>query len=527
MTDNVGVAHVDFWLNDYALVGSATTPPYSVPWNASVYSGVFQFRARAYDTAGNMAQTALVTVTVPTDQTPPAVAITSPVEGATIGAYSNVQISATDTNGIGGLELYDGGTLVNSGLSGPPWSLDYDATDRPDGPHTLTVHAMDLNGNIGISAPVHVTVDKTPPTIAITAPANGVVVSGTVNFKANVADNGTIAFVEFYDDDILLATDTAAPYATTWNTLGAPARGHVLLVRAYDTVGNLGQAAIVVTILPDATPPTVSITAPANGAVITGTVAFTATAGDNIGVARVELRDGNTVVATLTSSPYTFNWNTASVATGTHTLTARAFDAAGNSATSASRSVTIDRTAPTVALSAPASGATVSGTVTVSATASDSAGLARVEFYRDGTILIGTDTTSPYSISWNTTTTAAGSHPLTARAFDIAGNAKTSSSRSVTVKDITAPTVSLTSPANGARVNVGATITMAATATDATGVTKVEFRVNNVLTCTDQTAPYTCAWKVPSGTNKTYTLVAKAYDAASNTRTATVSVTSR
>ena len=176
---------------------------------------------------------------------------------------------------------------------------------------------------------------------------------------------------------------------------------------------------------------------------------------------------------------------------------------------------------------APASGATVSGTVTVSATASDSSGLARVEFYRDSIVLLGTDTTSPYSVSWDTTTTAAGSHPLTARAYDVAGNVTTSASRSVTVKDVTAPAVSITSPATAAKETVGSTVSIAATATDATGVTKVEFSVNNVLTCTDTSTPYSCAWKVPTGTNKSYTLVAKAYDAANNTRTATVTVTSK
>lgn len=113
------------------------------------------------------------------------------------------------------------------------------------------------------------------------------------------------------------------------------------------------------------------------------------------------------------------------------------------------------------------------------------------------------------------------------RAYDAAGNTTTSASRSVIVKDVTTPAVSITSPASGAKVSVGSTVTIAATATDATGVTKVELSVNSVLTCTDTTAPYSCAWKVPTGTNKTYSLAAKAFDAANNTRTATVSVTSK
>lgn len=92
-----------------------------------------------------------------------------------------------------------------------------------------------------------------------------------------------------------------------------------------------------------------------------------------------------------------------------------------------------DTTAPTCSLTAPAAG-TVSGTVTVSANASDNVGVSRVDFYA-GSTLIGTDTTSPYSISWNTTTVANGSYNLTAKAFDAAGNVATSSPVAVTVSN--------------------------------------------------------------------------------------------
>ena len=65
---------------------------------------------------------------------------------------------------------------------------------------------------------------------------------------------------------------------------------------------------------------------------------------------------------------------------------------------------TRDTTAPTVSLTAPADGATVSGTVTLSATATDNVGVAGVQFKLDGTNLGAEDTSSPYSVSWNTTT---------------------------------------------------------------------------------------------------------------------------
>ena len=107
-----------------------------------------------------------------------------------------------------------------------------------------------------------------------------------------------------------------------------------------------------------------------------------------------------------------------------------------------------DTTAPTTSITAPASGATVSGTTTVSASASDNVGVTKVEFYLDGA-LKSTDTTSPYSWSWDTTATANGAHSLTSKAYDAALNVGTSAAVSVTVS-------------NGVPVNVGGwTITQA------------------------------------------------------------------
>jgi hypothetical protein len=96
-------------------------------------------------------------------------------------------------------------------------------------------------------------------------------------------------------------------------------------------------------------------------------------------------------------------------------------------------------TPPTVSLTGPANGSvfTVPANVTVSANASDSDGtVSKVDFYQ-GTTLIGTDTTSPYSIAWNSV--AAGSYSLTARATDNAGAVTTSSAVSITVTGAQSP----------------------------------------------------------------------------------------
>jgi glucose/arabinose dehydrogenase/PKD repeat protein len=98
-----------------------------------------------------------------------------------------------------------------------------------------------------------------------------------------------------------------------------------------------------------------------------------------------------------------------------------------------------DTTPPTVSLTAPAAGSTVSGAaVPVTATAADDVGVASVEF-RVGSTVIGTDTSAPYSATWNTTALANGSYSVSAVARDAAGNASSPSSVTVTVSNAAPP----------------------------------------------------------------------------------------
>jgi len=124
------------------------------------------------------------------------------------------------------------------------------------------------------------------------------------------------------------------------------------------------------------------------------------------------------------------------VAAGSYRYVVRAADSAGNLSTKSNEvaaSVTGDTSAPTVALSAPAGGSSVSGNVTVSATASDAVGVQSVQFRLDGQDLGSADTTSPYSMSWSSTAAPDGPHVLTAVARDASGNSTTSAGRTVTV----------------------------------------------------------------------------------------------
>ncbi len=193
---------------------------------------------------------------------------------------------------------------------------------------------------------------------------------------------------------------------------------------------------------PDTTPPSVSITAPAGGATVSGNVTVAANASDDVGVVGVQFKlNAVHLGAEDTTNTYAISWDTTTIPNGTYTLGAVARDAAGNVGTAAGVTVTVanDTTPPSVAVTAPAAGATVSGTVTVTASASDNVGVAGVQFKLDGANLGTEDTTSPYSTSWNTTSAAKGSHTLTAVARDAAGNVATSAAVTVTVSNAPPP----------------------------------------------------------------------------------------
>ncbi len=196
----------------------------------------------------------------------------------------------------------------------------------------------------------------------------------------------------------------------------------------------------------DTTAPSVMVTFPSSGSTVSGTITVTASASDDGYVAGVQFQlDGAPLGPEVTTAPYSVSWNTATATDGGHTLTAVARDGAGNTATSAPISVNVsngaapagpDTTPPTVVITYPSSGSTVSGTITVTANASDDVRVAGVQFQLDGAPLGAEATTQPYSAKWYTTMVSNGSHTLTAVASDAAGNTATSSPVSVIVSNV-------------------------------------------------------------------------------------------
>jgi len=185
----------------------------------------------------------------------------------------------------------------------------------------------------------------------------------------------------------------------------------------------------------DTQAPAVSIASPSGGSTVGGLAAVDVSASDNVGVAKVELRVNGATVATDVSAPYQFSWDTSKVANGSASLTAIAYDAAGNSASSASvavnvanstTSVAADTTPPVVNISNPGNGAVVSGSVSIAASASDNSGSAGVTqtLYIDGAQKASAAGGS-LTYKWNVRKASSGAHTIQVIARDAAGNSST------------------------------------------------------------------------------------------------------
>ena len=293
---------------------------------------------------------------------------------------------------------------------------------------------------------------------------------------------------------------------------------------------GLGQRVIK---FPDVTPPSVTIAGPANGAYVTGSVGLTASASasDSVSVVSVQYQlDAGNLGGTLGSSPYGLSWDTTKASDGIHSLTAIATDAAGNTGTSAALTVTVDNTPPSVGITAP-SNPNVSGTTTLSASATDSFGVASVWFQLDGVTIPGSLQTTPasgstYSYAWVTTTATTGSHALTAVAKDHAGNTTTSAAVTVIVPDTTPPAVNIAAPPGGTSVVGGTSVSLTATATDDSDVQSVQFYLDGTTFGALQTASPAAStyapsitWDTTSYSSGTHTFTAVVTDTAGNTAT--------
>lgn len=296
-----------------------------------------------------------------------------------------------------------------------------------------------------------------PPQVTVTSPGSGSTVSGFITVRASASDDRGIASVKFFVDAIdsahLIKEEFQAPYEFSWNTANVPNGEHRVAAVARDTTGHQTTSAPITftvangAIAPGTSPPAVSMTSPRSGDVVSGVIVVSANASDNGGITSVRFFVDGNLVNEQFQAPYEFSWDTTTVSNSSHSLTAHARDNAGNVTISSPVTVSVangttagDTTGPNIVVTAPASGATVSGNTTVSANASDSgSGVAQVRFFVDGTTVIKDEFQAPYEFLWPSTSVTDGTHRIHAVARDNAGNITSSAAVTFTVANGTQP----------------------------------------------------------------------------------------
>jgi len=189
-----------------------------------------------------------------------------------------------------------------------------------------------------------------------------------------------------------------------------------------------------------------------------------------------------------------------------------------------------DITDPLVSIISPEEGSIVSGSITVSVSATDNVGVERVELYIDGT-LFGTSATEPHNFYWNTNDLTEGYYELSATAYDTSGNIGHSNSVTVYVhnqqeQDITSPVVFFTSPDALAAddVYLFKLVKITVSASDNIGVTRMQLYVDGLLRVDKQASKISWPWNVKKASSGEHIISSKAYDAAGNVGTASITV---
>jgi glucose/arabinose dehydrogenase len=427
----------------------------------------YTFYVRCQDTAGNADTTDFpISFSVASDTTPPVRSAGAPTGVLAVGTTQTTlslttNESATCRYGTVAGTAYaslpnvfstTGGTTHSTLVSGLANAQSY----------TFYVRCRDAANNANpddFAISFSVAADTTPPVRSAGSPSGGLP-AGTTQTTLSLTTNeaatcryGTVAGTAYASLPNVFSTTGGTAHSTLVSGL-ANGQSYSFFVRCQDTAGNADTTDFSISFSVaspgDTTPPVRSAGSP-SGALAAGTTqatlalttdeAATCRYGTVAGTAYASLPNvfsttGGTAHSTLVSG----------LANGqSYTFFVRCQDTAGNADTtdfSIAFSVANDTTPPTVSLTAPAAG-TVSGVLSVTATASDAGGVAGVQFLLDGAVLGAEDTVAPYSLSWNSASVANGAHSVAARARDTAGNLATSTGVAITVNNVAAPPVGL------------------------------------------------------------------------------------
>ena len=445
--DNKAIQYVSIFINNEIKI-THLSEPFNYNWNTELEPDdlVYSIYAVIVDVDNNRTTIPPISVTVnnqlPVDVTPPTGALTSPPAGSTVYGNASIQVTAADDQLVDYIEFYIDGNLDGTyDCSGPSCSASYDwnTTTESEGEHVVQVILVDGWNNSTVLTPISVIVDNIDqddihPTAVITDPASGQTVSGDVLVETLVTDNLNIDKVEFYINSQIAFIDSIAPdYNYLWNTDSLPDdENYVISIIAYDEVGNEGPSTAITVHLDnyDNINPSGLIMYPYAGQIISGQQTISVLAEDNFGIDSVDFFINSVLVYSDFEEPYEYDWNTEfEFEDANHIIGSIVTDLAGNQFEIPSISVFVnnipnDNVPPTISISNPVGGQTVSGTINFTVNVDDNVGIAQVEFFIDGYSL-GVVTEGPYSYLWDTTSNIGAhgdEHALSAIVIDTAGN---------------------------------------------------------------------------------------------------------
>ena len=484
-TGGSGVATVVFQKSP---AGAGTWTNQAASWDTTLQTdGDYDLRLVTTDNAGNSFTSAAITVTV--DNLAPSLSVAAP-NPVNIATSDPATVGATATDGGSGIAnvrfdqcAEDSPACVTDSwvLLGVDTGAPYEASwpIPSDGPRLLRVRATDNAGKQKTEL-VLITIDRIRPSGALSAPIAGANLRGaavaltatasdtapgavnTVTFQRSPAGAGTWADV---------STDPGSPYTATLDTTGLTDGLYDLRVFTTDTAGNAEATPATIQVRVDNTLPTGSVTSPAAGANVRGTIALTGNSADaGSGVATVQFQRSPAGAGTWTNQAPSFD--TTLVTDGQYDLRVVTTDNAGNTSTSAAITIRVDNTLPTGSVTSPAAGANVRGTIALTGNSADAgSGVATVQFQRSPA---GAGTWTNQAPSFDTTLVTDGQYDLRVVTTDNAGNTSTSAAITIRV-DNTIPTGDLTAPANGAAVGVPPVALTSNSADGGSGVATVVF----------------------------------------------------
>jgi len=263
---------------------------------------------------------------------------------------------------------------------------------------------------------------------------------------------------------------------------------------------------------------------PLSSDIVSSTVAVSTKVDAQNGVDKVEFYIDDQLEYTDHDLPYEWNWDTTQYTETEHKITAKAYDTFGLK-TSASITVFLDNTPPTVSIKEPKPENTYSGTINVSVNVTDNQEIDNVHVRVDDTewlVMTYDPTTLLWKYDLNTTTLSDGQHTLMVLALDKANNPATPST--TFLADNNPPTLTIQTPQSG--TTVGLTLTVEVQANDTSGISRIEFYLHqDVLVHTVTNTPYQWSWDTTKYANGEYTITVKAYDTIERVTTSETTVT--